>query len=53
MDCEECQIITNIMIDFIKDLDRRLHLLEEREMQRFLYKMETTTNMLNRLIGKE
>ena len=53
MDCEECEIIINIMIDYIKDLDKRLHLLEERGMQRFLRKIETTTNMLDRLIGEE
>lgn len=52
MDCEECQIITNIMIDYIRDLDKRLHLLEEREMQRFLRKMEITTNMLDRLLER-
>jgi len=53
MNCEECQIITNIMIGYIQDLDRRLHLLEEREMRRFLRKIETTTNILNKLIGEQ
>jgi len=52
MRCSKCEGVIEVLLIALPLIHERLTDLEEREKQRFLRKIETTTNKLDRLLEK-